>query len=87
MIQWWWVPRRVEDPYFTYYHSAQIKPHDCKSEAHLIEMYCKKHFFQQYDSNTLILRGPTLGSDCRGYSPWHRGVKVEEVGRGEGTLL
>ena len=61
------------------------KTHDCKSEAHLIETYCKKQFFQQYDSNTLILRGPTLGSDHCGHSPWHQGVKVEEVGRGEGT--
>ena len=51
----------------------------------MIEMNCKKHFFQQYDSNTLILHGTTLSSDHRDHSPWNRGVKVEEVGRGEGT--
>ena len=50
-------------------------------------MYCKKQFFQQYDSNTLILHGATLGSDHRDHSPWNRGVKVEEVGRGEGTAV
>ena len=60
------------------------KMHDCKSEAHLIEMYCKKQIFQQYDSNTLILHGTTLCSDHRDHSPWNKGVKIEEVGRGEG---
>ena len=50
-------------------------------------MYCKKQFFQQYDSNTSILHGTTLGGDHRDHSPWHGGVKVEEVGRGEGTAV
>ena len=61
------------------------KTHDCKSEAHLIMKYCKKQFFEQYDSNTLILHSPTLRRDHCGHFPWHRGVKVEEVGRGEGS--
>ena len=59
----------------------------CKSEVHLIEMYCKRQFFQQYDFNALILHGPTFVSNHCGYSPWHRGVNVEEVGWGEGTSI
>ena len=31
------------------------------------------------------IHGPTLGSDHRNHSHWQRGVKVVEVGRGEGT--
>ena len=59
----------------------------CKSEFHLIETYCKRQFFQQYDLNTLILHGPAFGSNHRGHSSWHKGVNVEEVGRGGGTSI
>ena len=59
----------------------------CKSEVHLIETNCKRQCFQHHDFNTLRLHGPTFGSNHRGHSPWHKGVNVEEVGRGGGTSI
>ena len=47
------------------------KKRHCKSQAHLIEMCCKRQFFKQYDFNTFIFCGPTLGSDHRSHSPCH----------------
>ena len=47
------------------------KKRHCKSRAHLIEMCCKRQFFKQYDFNTFIFCGPTLGSDHRSHSPCH----------------
>ena len=61
------------------------KAHGYKSEALLIQTYCKKQFFQQFRLITSILRVPGLGSDHCRHSPWHRGEKVEESGGGEGT--
>ena len=56
-----------------------------KSEVHLIKTYHKQQLFQQNDRNTLIFGGPTLTSDPRIHSPWHRGVEVKKVGGGKGT--
>ena len=57
----------------------------CNSEFLLIETFCKRQFFQQNDFNASIFHNPTLGSNHRCHSLWCPGLKVEEVGRGEGT--
>ena len=56
-----------------------------KLEVNFIKTHYKQEFLKQNDHNTLGFGGPTLGSNHRSHSPWHRRVEVEEVGRGEGT--